>query len=295
MVSLASPYTGAGTWLRGTLHSHSTASDGTRDPDAVIDDYEDKGYDFLALSDHDSLVDPENYRAGTGLVLLPAVEVSAGGPHLLHIGANKPLDPDEDRQRVVDAIDAGDGMAIPAHPNWQWGYDHWTQAQLTDTTGYHGLEIYNGLVESHPGSALATDRWDQLLATGRRIWGFANDDSHGAPDVGRAWNVVRVEDRSPGAVLEALRTGRFYASTGIRIRSVDASGGTVTVKTANAQRIHLVSDYSIVQQTVDDATASFRIPDHLVHRHGRDQTYVRIECVGRAGQRAWTQPIFIER
>lgn len=295
MITIASPYTDDGTWLRGNLHTHSTASDGTRDVEQVIDDYEARGYDFLAISDHDTFVDPAEYRDRTDMTLLPAVEVSAAGPHLLHVGTTEALSPDENRQDVVDEITSRGELAIANHPNWQRDFDHWCQEQLGGTTGYHGIEIYNGLIETHPGAALATDRWDQLLAGGRQVWGFANDDSHRSGDVGSAWNVVQVDDPSPVAVIESLRTGRFYASTGVAIRDIRISKGEVTVETSNAGRIRLVSDHGIVQQTVEDSTASFRIPDQLIHRHGSDQSYVRIECDGRAGARAWTQPMFLER
>lgn len=294
MVSIASPYAPDGSWLRTNLHAHSTVSDGALDPEAVIADYETKGYDVLAISDHDALADPDAYRDGTALTLLPAVEVSAGGPHLLHVGGTEALAPDEDRQAVIDDIVAAGDLAVLAHPKWQWDFDHWSPERLAETTGYHGIEIYNGLVEHHPGDELATDRWDQLLAAGRRIWGFANDDSHGEAEVGRAWNVVQVDDPSPASVIEALRMGRFYASTGVTIQEIRVAAGDVTIETEAAQRIRLVSDAGIVQQIVDGSVATFSVPDELVHLHGRDPTYVRIECVGSAGAQAWTQPMFIE-
>lgn len=294
MVAIASPYADGGTWLRGNLHAHTTASDGARDPEQVIADYATRGYDFLAISDHDTLVDPADHRERTELVLLPAVEVSRGGPHLVHVGASDALAPDEDRQAVIDDIVARGDLAVLAHPKWQWEFDHWSPDRLAETTGYHGIEIYNGLVEGHPGSALATDRWDQLLAAGRRVWGFAHDDSHGAAEVGRAWNVVQVDDPTPAGVIEALRAGRFYASTGVTIREIRADAGEVAVETADAGRIRLVSDAGIVQVTVDGSAATFEVPEDLVHRHGRDPTYVRLECLGRAGAMAWTQPMFLE-
>ena len=63
-MSLQNPYLSNGfTWLRGNLHAHTTLSDGQLPPEAVIAAYEQAGYDFLAISDHDKLVPPAEYQA----------------------------------------------------------------------------------------------------------------------------------------------------------------------------------------------------------------------------------------
>jgi len=291
-MDVVNPYEGSGTWLRGNLHAHTTASDGTRPPEDVVADYEARGYDFLAVSDHDALVDPGDYRDGTGMILLPAVEVSANGPHLLHLGAGEVVPPDRDRQAVVDLIRERGGLAVLNHPNWQEEFAHWPRDELFRLEGYAGIEIYNAVVEQLPGAALATDRWDQLLSAGRRVWGFASDDSHAGRDVERAWTVVEADEPTAEAVYEALASGRFYASTGVTIRDVTVAGDELTVETADARRIRLVSDYGVVQQTVEAPTASFRLPSQLVHQS--DHTYVRLECLGRGGETAWTQPLFLD-
>jgi hypothetical protein len=292
MTELVSPYAEGGAWLRGNLHAHSTNSDGVRAPGRVVEDYAARGYDFVAVSDHDTFTDPAEHRSSPGPVVLPAVEVTADGPHTLHVGATGAVHPDADRQSVVDAVRDDGGIAIPAHPNWQERFAHWPHADLERIEGYAGIEIYNGLIEHHPGAATATDRWDRLLAAGRRVWGFANDDSHRPWEVARGWNVVRAADRTPAAILDALASGRFYASTGVTVRRIDVSGGELAVETADADRVRLVSDYGVVQQTVDGPAATFRVPEDLVHRDGH--SYVRVECVGRGGEMAWLQPMFLE-
>lgn len=292
MVQIHNPYNSGSNWLRGNVHTHTTASDGTRSVEKVITDYQTRGYDFLAISDHDVLVDPDEYRDRTEITLLPAVEVSANGPHLHHLGALEAIAPGEDRQTVIDEIGDRNGMAILNHPNWLTDFAHWTQDQLTTLEGYAGIEIYNGLIESHPGGALATDRWDQLLSTGKRVWGFANDDSHRPEDVARAWNVVQVDDAGPNSIMEALSAGRFYASTGVTFETIAVDGATITVRTTDASRIRLISDHGVVQQEVSGPSASFRIPEDVVHQP--THTYVRVESIGRDGYQAWTQPFFLE-
>ena len=41
-----------GRFLRGNLHTHSTASDGELAPGEVCRRYREAGYDFICLSDH---------------------------------------------------------------------------------------------------------------------------------------------------------------------------------------------------------------------------------------------------
>jgi hypothetical protein len=64
------------------------------------------------------------------------------------------------------------------------------------------------------------------------------------------------------------------------------------VTTADADRVRLVSDYGQVHQDVAGPSARFKVPEQLVH--WGEHTYVRVECVGRAGAMAWTQPVFLE-
>ena len=44
-------------WLRGNHHGHSTVSDGHLSPEENVRLYEEAGYDYLAFSEHDTLLD----------------------------------------------------------------------------------------------------------------------------------------------------------------------------------------------------------------------------------------------
>lgn len=292
MVALSNPYPSAGRWLRGNLHAHTTNSDGVRPPEQVVADYRARGYDFLALSDHDTFTDPDALGGDDALTLVPAVECSANGPHLLHLGAPGPVDPDRDRQAVIDAIDRAGGIAVPAHPNWKADFAHWPQEDLASLRGIAAIEVFNGLIEHHPGAALATDRWDQLLSAGHRVWGIATDDAHRPWEVAQGWTVVRTTDPSAGGILAAIEQGACYASTGVVVERVDVADGVIAVDTTNADEIRLVSDHGLVQQTVADSRARFRVPEQLVH--GSDHTYVRVECHGSGHESAWLQPMFLD-
>lgn len=288
-LTLESSYLAPGTpWRRGNLHTHTTESDGTRAPQEVVDDYAARGYDFLMLSDHDKLTAPGRLK-NRGLVLIPGNEVSANGSHLLHINARSLLAPDENRQKVLDLIRKEKALAVINHPNWQEHFNHCPQERLEDWTGYLGLEIYNGVIRRLSGSPLASDRWDRLLGRGRRVWGFAHDDSHRPEDVALAWNMVQAEKRTAGAILEALAAGRFYASTGVVIEALGAAGRTVHVAARNAQRLVVVCDYGKRLAHADGTELTFHVPEDAKY------TYVRVECFGPGESMAWTQPFFVKR
>ena len=243
-LSLESPYIEARTpWLKGNLHAHTTESDGRRPPQEVVDDYAARGYDFLMISDHDKLVPPSSVNA-RGMVLIPGNEITAKGPHLLHINARSFIPPHEDRQKNIDAIVEEKSIAVINHPNWEDNFNHCPQEKLAAWKNYVGIEIFNGVIRRLTGSPLATDRWDRLLASGRRVWGFANDDSHQDFDVELGWNVVRAKDRSIDSIVAALAAGSFYASTGIAIERVEACGRTLRKsKRTNAERMVVVANF----------------------------------------------------
>lgn len=275
-------------WLKGNLHTHTSNSDGPASPQEVIDEYAARGFDFLMLSDHDHLTDISEFDP-RGMTLIPGNELTANGPHLLHVNARTQLAPDSDRQAVIDAITEDGGMAIMCHPNWEAHFNHCPQEDLELWKGYAGLEIYNGVVVRVEGSPSATDRWDRLLAKGRKVWGFATDDCHKPTDIGMAWSVAQCEDRDAPSILSSLSLGRFYASTGVNIERIRMCGNTITVHTENAQRIIAYSDHGYRRAVADHRTMTFTVPDDAAY------TYVRFECWGRPQEFAWTQPFFIQK
>jgi hypothetical protein len=290
-MNIVNPYgklTG-GSWKKGNLHTHTTASDGERIHQDVIDDYSQRGYGFLMFSDHDVFTAAETYASlkDRGLILIPGNEISASGPHMLHVGGASLIGADPDRQKVVDAINNDAGFAVFNHPNWQSHFNHCPQELLESCTDYAGIEIYNGVISRLEGSPYATDRWDMLLGKGRKVWGFGNDDSHKAEgDIGWGWNTAYVTDPTPEGVTEALRTGRFYVSTGVEIREIRTDGSRIDIVTENAERIVALVDNGKRLGQVDDASISVEAPS--------GSTYIRFECWGPGESFAWTQPFYIE-
>jgi PHP-associated len=289
MTWLTHPYeelTG-GEWLRGNLHAHTTNSDGTRPTQLVVDDYAARGYDFLAITDHDllaSVQDLARYRTA-GLLLLPGNEVTADAPHLTHINGRRPIAPHADRQQVFDDVERSGGFCFVNHPNYEKDFDHCPLPKMQTWTGYIGLEIYNAFIGRINGDPDATAKWDALLSEGRQLWGFANDDSHEPEHVGQAWNTVYAAARTTDAVVEALEAGRFYGSSGVVIDDIAVDGLTVRLTTDNAERIVAIRDPGVSMAEGDGPVLEVDVPP--------DARYVRFECRGTGEQRAWTQPFFV--
>ena len=128
------PFAQPGRFFRGNLHTHSTRSDGRREPEAVAAAYRERGYDFLALTDHFmerfgyAVTDTRSLRSADFTTLLGAelhAPSLANGAlwHLVAVGL--PLDfapthSDESGPELAHrAAEAGAFLGI-AHPAWYW-------------------------------------------------------------------------------------------------------------------------------------------------------------------------------
>jgi hypothetical protein len=160
---------------------------------------------------------------------------------------------------------------------------------LEIANGHHFLD--NQGDDTHPSS---DQLWDAVLASGRQVWGVASDDAHHFRHFGPTWanpgrGWLQVEAESPRIhdCLEALRQGRFYASTGLELLDYRASAHDLALELATgATRIELVGIGGRILETVEGRSARFSL-------RAVDSPYVRV----RAGEwdtgKLWTQPIFL--
>lgn len=271
-------------WLKGNLHTHTTLSDGELPPNETLEAFIRRGYDYVALTDHDVVALPDEERYPQ-ILFLPGVEHSAQ-QHILRVNVTSTLPHDLSYQTVIDLTVQAGGLVVLNHPNWGDNFNHWRDPQLSSLERYHGIEIYNNVIEYLEGSPLATDRWDRLLSSGKQVWGYANEDTHRTWQIGSAWNMVNVRQRSKAEVVEALKTGRFYASTGIALEEIVVQDNYWHVRSAGAKMLRLISLHGEVVEEVKAASAVFSL--------NKARVYARIEAIGDSSARAWTQPVFLE-
>jgi predicted metal-dependent phosphoesterase TrpH len=287
-MEIINPYDGCtGGWLKGQLHLHSRHSDGADPPAAVVRDYEARGYDFIAFTDHNTVPPSGDLDVATSMVVIPGEEYGcsrrSGDQELGVIGIDAPLPPDLEHPEFMAAASASGAFVVFNHPTWH--IHHWPIFKMLKLRRAYALEVYNAVCDSLPGAAECADKWDRLLTCGYRIWGVATDDAHAARHRDRAWVMVDAE-RSRRSIVEALKAGRFYASSGVRINSIAVEGSALRIESADAQEIRFFADRGSMRGRRMGTSASCEIQDNDI--------FLRAELYGDGARKAWTQPVFVE-
>jgi Carbohydrate family 9 binding domain-like len=272
--------------LRGNLHTHTTRSDGQVSPQEMINAYAEMGYDFLALSDHNTVSDFSQLD-DRGLLLVPANEITTTDGHLLCLGTTASIPCEKSTQETIDSVLLAGGIPFLCHPSWNKTFNHYSYEFLSSLTGYAGIEIFNGSIIEDPGSPLALDKWDRLLAAGHNLWGLATDDAHYPFQRGRGCCIALTRDRSLEALLTALRCGGFYASTGPSIQSITIEGSSVRLTAPEAEVIRVIGESGRVLSSVPGTEITFEATDCR-------WPYFRIEILAAGGGQAWTQTFGIQ-
>jgi hypothetical protein len=229
--------------------------------------------------------------AGLGITLIPAEEDTASLNHINALNITVPIDESQPVQgRINDIVDQG-GMAIINHPTLACNL---TDLDLECLTGYSGIEVYNGVVETwFQGLGDSTHLLD-VVNTYRAeagmdlIWAFAVDDAHEVEHLGRAWVVAKASRSDAGSVVASLRRGSFYSSTGAGIEDIRVVAHRAILVTASEESTitFIARGGTVVQRTEHpSSSASYHIQG--------DEGYVRVEIESPSG-RAWTQPIRVE-
>lgn len=301
------PFRADGLWLRCALHAHTTNSDGELAPEMLVRHYEWAGYDVLAITDHwVRTVEPSTKK----LLVIPSTELNANAPtqehdaHVLALGlAVDPVLPEGNfapLEEVVAWIAANGGVPYLAHTYWSG----LRTEQWWDCPGLLGIEVWNSGCELELGRGDSSTHWDEALEHGRPFFALATDDSHHPGyDSGFASTWVRVPEKTQEAVLEALRSGMFYGSTGPEIRDIEVSDGDVVVRCSPAQAVTLYSgrwrgaranagrlgypNHSEIIERNDDGLITAA---RLFRRY--EAPYGRIEVLDRTGNKAWSNPLW---
>ena len=275
---IQNPYDGVD-WTRqykANFHTHTTMSDGTASPDAVIDAYAGLGYRILALTDHDTMGqgrdrnDPERSRTTwpwqrwdrdpdqVGMVAVHGNEIS----RVHHIGSyfidygDAAVDSAE---TAIEEIGRRGGLAVLFHPGRYDRPVEWYVEMYRTHSHLVGIEIYNQ-GDRYPGDRATWDAIQAELGAERPVWAYSNDDMH-VPrrHLGRNWNVMLIDELTEASVRRAMKDGTFYyvyhpgghdgpPAPVIDSISVDPRRAVIRIEATGHERIDWISNGAVVHQ-----------------------------------------------
>lgn len=189
---------------------------------------------------------------------------------------------------IIEAANKNGFLVSYNHPTWSLE----TYEQYSQYTGIWGVEIFNTACVTAGLFEYNDHVFDEFLRMGKRVFPIAADDNHNDRDDSfGGFIMVNSDALQYENIIESLKCGDFYASTGPLIDEVFVEGDTVTVKCANAKHVYLSTcsrrAYGIHAPNdgyLNEAEFKF-IPDDI---------YFRITVVDEFGNRANTGAYFIE-
>jgi hypothetical protein len=235
----------------------------------------------------------------------------------------------ETLQRNVDAvIEQGRRLERPTlahinHPNYGWALGI---EDIASVEGERFFEVYNGHSkvrnygdDLHPGTEAMWDIALTLRLTELNLgllYGLATDDAHhyfsfglGKVNPGRGWVMVRAAQLTPEAIVEALRRGDFYASSGVTLEDVRHDDARLAVLIEREPGVTYTTQFIGARWTqwgpgsVGDVLLE-TTDNPAVYEFRGDELYVRAKVVSSRlhpnpyaegdHECAWVQPVLVE-
>ena len=217
-------------WHCIELHCHTTESDGDMTPTQLVDRALERGYEAIAITDHNTISGVETaveYGASRGLVVVKGIEWTTFWGHIVVTGGGSKLDwrtitPDNIDACIAYAQEVGD-MVTLAHPHrlgWPLCSCCHNDFKISDWRNIDAIEVwshFNPHRDKASGQAIA--QWQNLLCQGYRISALYGYDWH-EPDLTPpiyAHTYLGCRELNPKSIIEAVKEGRTYVSTGLRL------------------------------------------------------------------------------
>lgn len=197
-------------WLKGDLHLHSVNSDGSYTVKENGKMAMEKGLDFIALTDHNTI--SQNIHESYGTVLfIPGMELTTYKGHCNLFGVKEPLkdfratNKDEIKIRLHEARMNGCRISIN-HPfdsycPWEYGWD----------VDFDWVEVWNGPWTE--GNERTLQWWQEQLVQGRKLTVVGGSDCHrpGAyVKQGMPATWVYSHGKTVSSILEAIHDSHVY-------------------------------------------------------------------------------------
>lgn len=229
-------------YYKANLHCHSTVSDGRLSPEEIKREYQKRGYQIVAFTDHNRYVnhselsddkfiavaaletdiDDRPKKEGEGYSLVPTYHLNWYDTRPdLYQEEKKRLTRPEQRygdiaylNRYIGEMKKMGFLCCYNHPYWSLqDVDDYKELQ-----GLWGMEIYNHGCEVDGMNGYNPEAYAQMLREGRPIFCVSTDDNHNREslednlcDSFGGYVMIGTNDFSYGGVMKALEKGNFYS------------------------------------------------------------------------------------
>ena len=295
-----------GNFYRGNIHAHTNLSDGHDSLEDTVLRYKEKGYSFLAITDH-NFYTLKNEFSTDSFKLLGGCEIGCyknGFHHVLAIG-----DPDTTKYKdgktfaadmryntpvyeiVMDIHDNGN-IAIYAHPASS-GTDI---NALLENVNFEGIEIFDAMHEKTEKNGFADIYFDQMCSLSPKTFCYAADNTHNLAAAFEGSVVIKTDKLTNASIIDALMRGAFYSSYAkdgkdpVEINNfyIDEEGFAV-LDCSKCRSVFIMTDMdSKLYEGPLHAPITF-----AKHKIPEGAAYVRAVCTHECGSIAWTQPIIL--
>lgn len=204
----------------GEMHCHTNLSypkwlhRNLPTPQELVDYAVSLGLDFIAITDHDiqlAFTQIADYALSKGLVVIPAVEISAKSsklphkrPHILAYGVPEKVPSRKSIVHTIDLIHEQGGIAVAAHPYSRSYSKSIYLGDVAKNFQFDGVEVFNsseGLVENARALHLAEEM---------HALHFAGSDAHSLDNIGHARISIDIPRTDKWEDLVAALKGRNF-------------------------------------------------------------------------------------
>ncbi|MBC2578776.1 PHP domain-containing protein [Clostridium sp. DJ247] len=236
---------------KADFHAHSIESDGGNTPAEMIEDHYAKGFDILALTDHNftnttwDRTDREGVeylttqrleeinsgvgRDGRGMVGITYSNEQSRADHLNTFFADFNNEPGATLEENIAKAEELGGISHINHPGRYTGarkvdFEEGEKISTDPKVVGKYIDLFNKydslvgmeIINKKDGDSVS-DRilWDSILQETMEkrnpVWGFSNDDTHNVNNTGFSYNMMLMPKNNKENVRESMETGTFYA------------------------------------------------------------------------------------
>lgn len=319
-----------GNFYKANLHCHTCLSDGSATPEQVKEVYKSLGYDIVAYTDHDIMLD-HTERSDDTFLALNGYEMEINGKgepvwanmETCHINFIA-IEPDNLKQvcwhrskyLFANAVNYRDQIQFyedePDYERKYTGecisdmlkrgrehgfftvYNHPTCA-MENYTHYMNYHNMHAMEMSNGGNEYNPRIYDDMLRGGERIYCVGGDDNHNKPELtsgcGKSWTMIKAAKLEYRTITQALLDGNFYASDGPEIYELWIEDGVMHVECSDARRIEFTASNRTSKRFKAEGDKFLNSASYEIHP---DSQYVRVTITGPDGEHASSNAYFMD-